>query len=108
MIQNKKIQDLFPAGSKAIIQHSSDKKTYYVVTIDFVDLVGLGTTAGIEVMGETSTVVREWEGGCTFFPYSAISSIKPLDGQTFDAMAHYIIQPRHIEVTDYITGVKNG
>ena len=108
MIQNKKVQDLFPEGTKVTILLPG-RKTYYVATIDFLDLVGVSTSSGMEIETESNTIVEEWEDGFVFIPYSAILAIQPVpDDGTYDAMMHNIYKPVSSSVSSMIGGSKNA
>jgi len=72
MIQNKKVQDLFPEGTKVSITLNGEEGIYKGV-VDFSDLVGVSLNkATYELGGHTvgpSTAI-------TFVPYSAIKTIR--------------------------------
>jgi hypothetical protein len=71
MIQNKKIQDAFPAGTNVTIRVMGDEG-YYKGVLDFTDLVGIMLTEYTYEVGGWDTGVNN---GYKFFPYTAIVSI---------------------------------
>lgn len=76
MIQNKKVQDLFPEGSKVVITLTGEDGVHKG-TVDFCDLVGISLTNMEYELGGFTTGPSD---GTTFLPYSAIKSIRPQVG----------------------------
>jgi hypothetical protein len=76
MIQNKKVQDLFPEGTKVTIKVTGDDG-YYKGTVDFSDLVGISLTNFTYEIGGFNTGVNT---GIKFLPYGQIVSIDKAGG----------------------------
>jgi hypothetical protein len=71
MIQNKKVQDLFPEGSKVTVKVAG-KEGVYRGTVDFSDLVGISLTNFTFELGGFDTGNN---AGFIFLPYGQIISI---------------------------------
>ena len=72
MIQNKKVQDLFPEGTKVTITLNGEEGTYRGV-VDFSDLVGVSLKDSDYELGGFTTGPAK---ALTFMPYSAIKTIR--------------------------------
>ena len=72
MIQNKKVQDLFPEGTKVSITLNGEEGTYKGV-VDFSDLVGVSLLGSEYELGGFTTGPSK---SVTFVPYSAIKTIR--------------------------------
>jgi hypothetical protein len=76
MIQNKKVQDLFPEGTKVSFTLISEDGIHKG-TVEFCDLVGISlTNLEYEIGGFTTGPSK----GTTFVPYSSIKTIRPVVG----------------------------
>lgn len=72
MIQNKKVQDLFPEGTKVSLTLNGEEGTYRGV-VDFSDLVGISLLDSEYELGGFTTGPAK---AVTFMPYSAIKTIR--------------------------------
>jgi hypothetical protein len=71
MIQNKKVQDLFPEGTKVTIKVAGEEG-YYKGIVDFSDLVGISLTDYTYELGGFNTGTNT---SAIFLPYGQITTI---------------------------------